>query len=85
MNVLTCILFSYTYLLNISNLIHILTTIIYCIKIGSSITRRDIEKEFERYGTLLEVWMSRTRPSFAFVVYKRDKDAAEAQKRTNGM
>lgn len=52
---------------------------------GSSITRRDIEKEFERYGTLLEVWMSRTRPSFAFVVYKRDKDAAEAQKRTNGM
>lgn len=53
--------------------------------LGSSITRRDIEKEFERYGTLLEVWMSRTRPSFAFVVYKRDKDAAEAQKRTNGM
>jgi len=68
----------------IVNFSHLLMMYLFT-ELGSSITRRDIEKEFERYGTLLEVWMSRTRPSFAFVVYKRDKDAAEAQKRTNGM
>lgn len=44
-----------------------------------------MERVFERYGRLVEVWQSRTVPAFAFVVFKKDEDAADAHKSTDGM
>lgn len=52
---------------------------------GWGISKRDLERVFEKYGRLVEVWQSRTVPAFAFVVFRKDEDAAEALKATDGM
>ena len=36
------------------------------------------EKTFGRYGPLREIWMARTVPCFAFVVYRYKDDAEDA-------
>ena len=45
--------------------------------IGLDPSKKEIEKHFERYGPLIEVWVARNPPCFAFVVFKY-KDDAEA-------
>lgn len=53
--------------------------------LGWGISKRDLERVFEKYGRLIEVWQSRTVPAFAFVVFCKDEDAADALKATDGM
>lgn len=52
---------------------------------GWGISKRDLERVFEKYGRLVEVWQSRTVPAFAFVVFRKDEDASDALKATDGM
>lgn len=47
--------------------------------------KRDLERVFEKYGRLLEIWMARNPPCFAFVVYAHQRDADRAIKETDGM
>lgn len=47
--------------------------------------KRDLERVFEKYGRLREIWMARNPPCFAFVVYAHQKDADRALKETDGM
>ncbi|KAI5710123.1 hypothetical protein M8J76_001746 [Diaphorina citri] len=55
--------------------------------IGYHISSRDLEREFRKYGRLMEVWMSksRTSPTFAFVVYRHMKDAQKAMREMDGV
>ncbi|XP_045108884.1 arginine/serine-rich coiled-coil protein 2-like isoform X2 [Portunus trituberculatus] len=47
--------------------------------------KRDLERVFEKYGRLREIWMARNPPCFAFVVYAHQKDADRALKETDGI
>lgn len=53
--------------------------------LGYGINKRDLERTFEKFGRLVEVWQSRTVPAFAFVVYRKGEDASDAIKATDGM
>uniref|UniRef100_A0A8D8LI14 Serine/arginine-rich splicing factor RSZ23 n=1 Tax=Cacopsylla melanoneura TaxID=428564 RepID=A0A8D8LI14_9HEMI len=54
--------------------------------IGYHIRTSDIEREFRKFGRLVEVWMSksRTSPTFAFVVFRHMKDAEKAMRDMDG-
>ncbi|XP_068234698.1 arginine/serine-rich coiled-coil protein 2-like isoform X2 [Palaemon carinicauda] len=47
--------------------------------------KRDLERVFEKYGRLREIWMARNPPCFAFVVYAHQRDADKALKETDGI
>ena len=52
--------------------------------IGLDPSKREIEKHFERYGPLIEVWVAKNPPCFAFVVYKYKDDADAAIREMDG-
>jgi len=56
---------------------------IHVADLSDSITQYDIEKTFMKFGEIAEVWMAKSPPCFAFVVYKNKADAAEAVKEMN--
>ena len=41
-------------------------------------SKRELERAFEKYGSVREVWIAHAPPCFAFVVYWRPRDAEEA-------
>jgi hypothetical protein len=41
---------------------------------------RDIEDEFRRYGKILDIWIARNPPGFAFIDYENPRDAQDAVK-----
>lgn len=53
---------------------------------GYHISSRDLEREFRKFGRLMEVWMSKSRqtPTFAFVVFRHLKDAEKALREMDG-
>ena len=52
--------------------------------IGLDPSKKEIEKHFERYGPLIEVWVARNPPCFAFVVYRYKDDAEAAIRELDG-
>lgn len=44
----------------------------------------DIEKEFDRFGAIMDVWVARNPPGFAFIVFKYAEDADKAVRRMDG-
>jgi hypothetical protein len=52
--------------------------------LGVDCSQRELEKSFDKYGDLKEVWLARNPPCFAFVVYKHKSDAEEAIKEMDG-
>ena len=46
--------------------------------------QKDMEKLFGRFGPLKEIWMARSIPCFAFVIYRERKDTLEALHRADG-
>ena len=48
-------------------------------------SKRDLERLFGKYGPLKEIWMARSVPCFAFVVYRYKEDAEEAHRVVDGM
>lgn len=49
-----------------------------------NVTKQDLEHAFEKYGPIEEVWMARTPPCFAFIVFRNQEDAEEAVHSMNG-
>jgi len=52
--------------------------------LDSQASKRDLEKLFGKYGPLREIWMARSVPCFAFVVFRYREDAEEAQRKVDG-
>ncbi|VDP87543.1 unnamed protein product [Echinostoma caproni] len=44
----------------------------------------DIEREFDRFGPIADVWVARNPPGFAFIVFKYSEDADRAVRRMDG-
>ena len=51
---------------------------------GTRPEKRTIEKEFGKFGEILEVWVAENPPCFAFVVFKEKEDAEDALDEMNG-
>ena len=49
-----------------------------------SCSQRDLEKTFEKFGPLVEVWKTNSTPCFAFVVFQHKEDAEESIRGLNG-
>jgi len=49
-----------------------------------SCNTKDLEKTFEKFGPLIEVWKTNSTPCFAFVVFQHKDDANEAIRGLNG-
>ena len=47
--------------------------------------KRDLEKVFDKFGPINEVWMAKNPPCFAFIVYRHSEDAEQAVRELNGM
>lgn len=52
--------------------------------LGIDCSKREIERTFEKFGPLLEVWLARNPPCFAFIVFKYREDAEEAMREMDG-
>jgi len=48
-------------------------------------SKRDLERVFGKYGPLREIFMARSVPCFAFVVYRYKDDANEALRELDGV
>lgn len=53
-------------------------TRVYVGKLGNNGSRRELEKEFERFGPLRDVWVARNPPGFAFIMFEDPRDAEDA-------
>ncbi|KAF6029469.1 hypothetical protein EB796_012232 [Bugula neritina] len=52
--------------------------------LGHQTTRYDIEREYERYGQLIDVWVARNPPGFAFIVFKHVEECERAVRKSHG-
>ena len=50
-------------------------TRVYVGNLGKNGSRRELEREFERFGPLRDVWVARNPPGFAFVLFEDARDA----------
>lgn len=51
---------------------------VYVGNLGNNGSRRELEREFERFGPLRDVWVARNPPGFAFVLFEDTRDAEDA-------
>lgn len=51
---------------------------------GSRTNKLELEKEFDSFGPLVDCWVARNPPGFAFIVYKRADDAERAVEELDG-
>ncbi|KAL3842035.1 hypothetical protein ACJMK2_020100 [Sinanodonta woodiana] len=51
---------------------------IHVADLGLDPSKAEVERQFERFGPLIEVWVAKNPPCFAFVVYKYKEDAEKA-------
>lgn len=56
---------------------------VHIAELTPGIQEQEIRKTFERFGTLLDVWVA-SASCFAFVVYKHKEDAQKAIDRMDG-
>ncbi|XP_067934140.1 serine/arginine-rich splicing factor 3-like isoform X1 [Watersipora subatra] len=52
--------------------------------LGRQATRYDVEREYERYGKLVDVWVARNPPGFAFIVFKNLDECERAVRKSHG-
>ena len=52
--------------------------------INAATSQHELRRVFERYGVILDMWMARTNPCFAFIVFKRRSQALKAIKCMDG-
>ena len=57
---------------------------VYVGGLGDNGRKEELEKEFEKYGTLKDVWVARNPPGFAFVEFEDLRDAEDAIKNLDG-
>ena len=47
-------------------------------------SRSELERAFEKYGELSEVWVARNPPGFAFIFFRDEQDAEDAIRHMDG-
>ena len=52
--------------------------------LDSRASKWDLEEVFNKFGPLVEIWMAKSVPCFAFVVFKKKEDAYEACRAADG-
>jgi len=52
--------------------------------LDSAASKRDLEEVFSNFGPLQEIWMAKSVPCFAFIVYRRPGDALAACRDADG-
>lgn len=52
--------------------------------LGIDPSKREVEKAFERFGPVNEIWVAKNPPCFAFIVYKYRDDADSAIRDMDG-
>jgi arginine/serine-rich splicing factor 7 len=52
---------------------------------GMGVSKRELQHVFDKYGPLREIWVAKSPPCFAFVVFREKDDAEDAVKATDGM
>ncbi|EDO31305.1 predicted protein [Nematostella vectensis] len=57
---------------------------VYIGNIGDNASKREIEREFETFGPLRDVWVARNPPGFAFCVFEDRRDAEDAVRELDG-
>ncbi|XP_078362912.1 putative splicing factor, arginine/serine-rich 6 [Oculina patagonica] len=57
---------------------------VYVGGLGENGTKEEIEREFEKFGRLHDVWVARNPPGFAFVEFEDLRDAEDAIKELDG-
>ena len=57
---------------------------VYVGDIGSSINKEDLEDAFYSYGRMVNVWVARDPPGFAFVEFEDSRDAEDAVRAMDG-
>lgn len=57
---------------------------VYVGNLGSNGSKKELEREFERFGRLHDVWVARNPPGFAFVEFVEIRDAEDACKSLDG-
>ena len=53
--------------------------------LGIDCSQKDIEKHFNKFGDIKEIWLARNPPCFAFIVYKHRSDGEDAIKQMDGL
>ena len=57
---------------------------IHVADLGLDPSKKEIERHFEKYGPMIEVWVAKNPPCFAFIVYKYKDDADSAIREMDG-
>ena len=57
---------------------------VYVGELARDVTERDIEKMFDYYGPIKNIWVARNPPGFAFVEYEDTRDADDAIRGLDG-
>ena len=57
---------------------------VYVGNLGSNASRRELEREFEYFGPLRDVWVARNPPGFAFILFEDKRDAEDAVRDMDG-
>jgi len=57
---------------------------VYVGNLSDGASKRELEREFESFGPLRDVWVARNPPGFAFVVFEDKRDAEDAIKDLDG-
>lgn len=53
-------------------------TRVYIGDLGNDCDKNSLEREFDRFGKLSDVWVARNPPGFAFIVFEDLRDAEDA-------
>lgn len=57
---------------------------VYVGNLGSGASRSELEDEFGHFGRLVNVWVARNPPGFAYVEFERSRDAKDAVRSLDG-
>ncbi|CAF0956644.1 unnamed protein product [Rotaria magnacalcarata] len=57
---------------------------VFCGDLGSRTNKFELEREFDTFGPLVDCWVARNPPGFAFIVYKHADDAERAVEELDG-
>ena len=57
---------------------------IYIGGLPADASRREVEREFEYFGPLRDVWVARNPPGFGFIVFDDTRDAEDAVREMDG-
>nr|CAD7259226.1 unnamed protein product [Timema shepardi] len=52
---------------------------------GMGVSKHELQYVFDKYGPLKEIWVAKSPPCFAFVVFRDREDAEDALRATDGM